>query len=80
VIRPFVTIGLRPGTWLGPKIGRDVAIGTGAKILGDLTIGDGAQIGANAVVVRDVPAGATVVAIRAQQTAGSEREARSENQ
>jgi serine O-acetyltransferase len=80
VIRPFVTIGLRPGTWLGPKIGRDVAIGTGAKILGDLTIGDGAQIGANAVVVRDVPAGATVVAIRAEQTAGSEREARSENQ
>jgi serine O-acetyltransferase len=67
VISPFVTIGLRPGTWFGPKIGRHVTIGTGAKVLGDLTVGDGARIGANAVVVRDVPAGATVVGVPAQQ-------------
>jgi serine O-acetyltransferase len=67
VISPFVTIGLRAGSWHGPKIGRDVSIGTGAKVLGNLTVGDGARIGANAVVVGDVPAGATVVGIPAQQ-------------
>src|SRR3954451_20657504 len=73
VISPFVTIGLRPGTWQGPKIGRNVIIGTGAKVLGDVTVGDAARIGANAVVVSDVPAGATVVGIPAQPLLRSTR-------
>lgn len=66
-IRPFVTIGLAEGNYVGPTIGRDVRIGTGAKVLGPVTIGDRATIGANAVVVRDVPAGATVVGVPARQ-------------
>jgi len=61
VIAPFVTIGLRAGNFDGPRIGRNVEIGTGAKIIGPVRVGAGARIGANAVVVDDVPEGATVV-------------------
>ncbi|MEM7527213.1 MAG: DapH/DapD/GlmU-related protein [Pseudomonadota bacterium] len=60
-IRPFVTIGLVDGQFVGPTIGERVTIGTGAKVLGPITIGDDARIGANSVVLSDVPAGATVV-------------------
>jgi serine O-acetyltransferase len=60
-IAPFVTIGLRAGDWVGPRIGPNVQIGTGAKLIGKIEIGDGASIGANAVVVDDVAAGETVV-------------------
>ncbi len=62
-IAPFVTIGLRQGNIVGPRIGADVEIGTGAKLLGAITVGDGAQIGANAVVIADVEPGATVVGV-----------------
>ncbi|MEM7498891.1 MAG: hypothetical protein AAF371_12975 [Pseudomonadota bacterium] len=65
-IRPFVTIGLMEGNYIGPTIGKRVKIGTGAKILGPVTVGDGARIGANAVVIEDVPAGATVVGVPAR--------------
>jgi serine O-acetyltransferase len=61
VIGPFVTIGLRAGNFDGPRIGRNVQIGTGAKIIGPVRIGAGARIGANAVVVDDVPEETTVV-------------------
>jgi serine O-acetyltransferase len=60
-IAPFVTIGLRQGDILGPRIGSDVEIGTGAKVLGRITVGDGARIGANAVVIDDVAPASTVV-------------------
>jgi serine O-acetyltransferase len=60
-IAPFVTIGLRQGEILGPRIGGDVEIGTGAKVLGRITVGDRARVGANAVVIDDVAADATVV-------------------
>jgi serine O-acetyltransferase len=65
-IAPFVTIGLRAGELQGPRIGRDVNIGTGAKLIGPITVGDGATIGANAVVVSDVPALSTVAGIPAR--------------
>ena len=65
-IRPFVTIGLREGDYVGPTIHRNVAIGTGAKVIGPITIGDGAVIGANAVVVHDVPAGSVVTGVPAR--------------
>lgn len=65
-IRPFVTIGLLEGGLQGPRIGRDVRIGTGAKVLGPVTVGDGATIGANAVVLHDVAAGVTVVGVPAR--------------
>lgn len=65
-IRPFVTIGLREGELKGPRILRNVKIGTGAKVIGPIWVGEGAVIGANAVVVDDVPAGATVVGIPAR--------------
>jgi serine O-acetyltransferase len=67
VIFPWVTVGLRGGNLQGPKIGRDVQIGTGAKIIGPVTVGAGARIGANAVVVHDVSAGATVVGVPAHE-------------
>jgi serine O-acetyltransferase len=65
-ILPWVTIGLRNGSYRGPTIGRDVRIGTGAKVLGAVTVHREARIGANAVVVDDVPAGATVVGVPAR--------------
>jgi serine O-acetyltransferase len=70
VIGPFVTVGLRAGDFDGPKIGRNVEIGTGAKIIGPVRVGAGARIGANAVVVNDVPAGATVVGAPARPVGG----------
>jgi serine O-acetyltransferase len=70
VISPFVTIGLRGGSIIGPTIGPNVSIGTGAKILGSVRVGAGAQIGANAVVLHDVPEGAIVVGAPARPVAG----------
>lgn len=61
VIFPWVTIGLRAGNFQGPKIGRNVHIGTGAKVIGPVLVGAGAWIGANAVVVDDVAPESTVV-------------------
>lgn len=66
VIAPFVSIGLRAGTFNGPVIEEHVNVGTGARVLGPLRIGAGARIGANAVVMRDVEAGATVVGVPAR--------------
>jgi serine O-acetyltransferase len=65
-IAPFVTIGLRSGDIVGPRIGRNVEIGTGAKVVGHIEIGDDVAIGANAVVLDDVGAGQTVVGIPAR--------------
>ncbi len=65
-IRPWVTVGLKEGNFQGPKIGRNVNIGTGAKIIGPVTIGNGAAIGANAVVLQDVPARATAIVVPAK--------------
>jgi serine O-acetyltransferase len=69
VIMPGVTIGLREGPLngglRGPKIGKNVEIGTGAKILGPITLHRGARVGANAVVLQDVPAGATAIGVPA---------------
>ena len=69
-ISPWVTVGLRPGSFVGPTIGPDVSIGTGAKLIGPIKVGARAQIGANAVVVDDVPEGATVVGIPARPVEG----------
>jgi serine O-acetyltransferase len=66
VIFPFVTVGLRAGTILGPTIGRDARIGTGARVLGPIRVGARARVGANAVVVTDVPDDATVVGVPAK--------------
>ena len=66
VIAPFVSIGLRAGSFEGPVIEERVYVGTGARILGPLRIGAGARIGANAVVTKDVAAGATVAGVQAR--------------
>jgi serine O-acetyltransferase len=60
-IAPWVTIGLRAGSFQGPTICSRVQIGSGAKVIGPVTVGVGASIGANAVVVDDVPEETTVV-------------------
>ncbi len=70
VFFPWVTVGLKAGNVDGPKIGRNVRVGTGAKIIGPVRVGDGATIGANAVVVTDVAPGATVAGIPARPLAG----------
>ncbi len=49
-----------------PRIGNNVAIGTGASIIGDITIGDNATIGAHAVVTSSVPEHTTVTGIPAR--------------
>ena len=41
VIAPWVTVGLRRGSFVGPTIGRNVRIGTGAKLLGPIEVGPG---------------------------------------
>lgn len=65
-IRPWVTIGLKEGNFEGPKLGKNVRVGTGAKIFGPLQIGAGSLIGANAVVVRDVPPHSRAVGVPAR--------------
>lgn len=64
-IGPFVTIGLRGRSHVGPTIASGVMIGTGAKVLGPVRIGRRATIGANAVVITDVPAGSSAVGVPA---------------
>ncbi len=66
VFFPWVTVGLKAGNVDGPKIGRNVRVGTGAKIIGPVRIGAGASIGANAVVVDDVAEDTTVAGIPAR--------------
>jgi len=66
IIRPFVTIGLREGHFIGPTIGPNVQVGTGAKIIGEITIGSRVRIGANAVVLSDLPDGARAVGVPAR--------------
>jgi serine O-acetyltransferase len=66
VIFPFVTIGLRAGTLVGPTIGAGARIGTGAKVLGPVGVGARARVGANAVVLADVPPDATAIGVPAR--------------
>jgi serine O-acetyltransferase len=66
VVRPFVTIGLRGGDPIGPRIGPFTQVGTGARIFGPVVIGEQVQVGANAVVLHDLPAGATAVGVPAR--------------
>lgn len=72
-IRPFVTIGLREGNPIGPKIASGALIGTGAKVIGPVQVGSGAWIGANAVVMTDVPDGAVAVGVPAVVKVDSSR-------
>jgi serine O-acetyltransferase len=65
-ICPWVTIGLKQGSFVGPRIDGNVFIGTGARVLGDVHVGASANIGAGAVVVGDVPAGATAAGVPAR--------------
>ncbi len=65
-IFPFVTLGLRAPSVVGPTIGPRATIGSGAKVLGEVSVGEGAKVGANAVVLEDVPDGATVVGVPAR--------------
>lgn len=68
-IFPFVTIGLRAPSRVGPTIGSRALINSGAKVLGDIEVGERARVGANAVVLEDVAADTTVVGIPARPTA-----------
>ncbi len=68
-IFPFVTLGLRAPSVVGPTIGPRATIGSGAKVLGEVSVGEGAKVGANAVVLEDVPDGVTVVGVPARPAA-----------
>lgn len=63
LIHQQVTIGVKRGDRLPPKIGGHVDIGAGAKILGNIVIGDHALIGANTVVAKDVEPYAIVAGV-----------------
>jgi serine O-acetyltransferase len=65
-VGPYVTIGLKQGSFAGPTIEGNVFIGTGARVLGDIRIGQSAIIAAGAVVVCDVPAGVTASGVPAR--------------
>ncbi|HEV2642184.1 MAG TPA: hypothetical protein VGT98_05740, partial [Candidatus Elarobacter sp.] len=65
-LRPFVTIGLKEGVIIGPKVRQGASIGTGAKVIGPITIGAHASVGANAVVLVDVAPGAVVGGVPAR--------------
>lgn len=65
-IFPFTTIGRTGVPVAGPKLRRNVTVGTGAKVLGPIEVGAGATIGANAVVLDHVPADTTVAGIPAR--------------
>jgi serine O-acetyltransferase len=69
-IFPFVTVGLRARSRVGPTIGPRTTIGSGAKVLGELSVGAGATIGANAVVLEDVADGASVAGVPARPVGG----------
>jgi serine O-acetyltransferase len=69
-IFPFTTIGRTGGAVAGPKLRRNVTVGTGAKVLGPIEVGAGATIGANAVVLGDVPADTTVAGVPARAVRG----------
>lgn len=69
-VAPFVTIGLRQGNFIGPKVRDHVQIGTGAKVIGEIEVGEGAHLGANAVVLSDVEAGSVVVGAPAKPVSG----------
>ncbi len=75
VIFPFVTIGLRAPSIVGPTIGPGATIGSGAKVIGEVAVGAGAKVGANAVVLTDVADGATVTGIPARPAASNRRSA-----
>lgn len=62
---PWITLGLKPGSVVGPTLGANVVVGSGSKVLGPLTVGAGAKVGANAVVIQDIPPGATAVGVPA---------------
>jgi serine O-acetyltransferase len=66
-IGPLTSIGLTAGVLVGPRVGRDVTIGSGARLLGNVTVGDEARVGANAVVVgENVEARTTVTGVPAK--------------
>lgn len=66
VLSPWTTLGVLQGSFLGPRLGDGVFVGTGAKILGYIEVGSGARIGANAVVLHDVPPQATAAGVPAR--------------
>jgi serine O-acetyltransferase len=65
MIYPGVVVGGDHSRDGAPRIGDNVALGSGCKVLGPITIGDNVVIGANAVVVKDVPSNALAVGVPA---------------
>lgn len=54
LIESGVVMGITSGIKKGPRVGRNVFIGTGAKLIGDIEIADGTCVGANAVVTKSI--------------------------
>jgi serine O-acetyltransferase len=66
VICPWITIGVKQGSFFAPHIGDRVFLGTGAKVIGNVIVGHRANVGAGSVVIDDVPDGASVAGVPAR--------------
>lgn len=69
ILFPWTTVGLRSGSFEGPRVGDGVHVFTGAKVVGSIDVGRDARLGANTVVLHDVAAGATVVGVPGREVA-----------
>jgi len=50
----------------GPKLGKNVELGSGAKVLGSISVGNNVLIGANAVVITPLPSNCIAVGVPAK--------------
>lgn len=69
VLCPWIGLGCKQGSLMGPYLRDGVFVGTHVTVIGDLEIGERAVLGAGALVTGDVPAFARVAGVPAKPIA-----------
>jgi serine acetyltransferase len=69
VLCPWIGLGCKQGSLMGPYLRDGVFVGTHVTVIGDLEIGERAVLGAGALVTGDVPAFARVAGAPAKPIA-----------